>query len=350
MIYLVHEVEFERIVNCITAKALFSQKMSSLLLVLIVHTLTCSRIHAFSHTYLVQWRGEKDFSYSPRAFREAEFRNALQAEDLSSSSLKFESVMGDSAQPNQTNQNDIIQLMSTEVSKMNVINGASRCSTVRNLYEVLGEGESYESCASAASITDSFTTDERAGASWAVRCRDYRNGRVGKAVNVGKTFEREAIIGISKVTDQLRGPVSLSTPTVLLYVAIFPGSRYLLLRELGHGFPDLRKFDPNTRRCITSTPLEPIAAFVMANCARVRPGSSVIDLYAGSCATLLAAGGLCKDVKTVGVERDNDWLVPFEKIREGETIAFRVNRSYPTLPAPPSPPQISPSEVSPPLI
>jgi len=42
----------------------------------------------------------------------------------------------------------------------------------------------------------------------------------------------------------------------------------------------------------------------------------VIDLYAGSCATLLAAGGLCPDVRTVGIERDNNWLVPFDKILE----------------------------------
>ena len=197
---------------------------------------------AFS-TYLVQWRGEKDYSYSPREFREAEFINSVQAcvrqpspSAHSSSSLTFETVMEESScqQQNQTNQNEIIQLMSTDIGRLDVVNGAARCATLRNIYEVLGEGDSFETCA-AASAADSFTDRERKGASWAVRCRDYRNGRVGKAVNVGKTFERDAIIGISSITDNLRGPVDLSAPEILLYIAIFPGSRYLLLRELGHG-------------------------------------------------------------------------------------------------------------------
>ena len=54
-----------------------------------------------------------------------------------------------------------------------------------------------------------ITEEEKIEGSWAVRCRDYRHGRVGKAVNVGKTFEREAIVGIEEVTRHLLGPVKL---------------------------------------------------------------------------------------------------------------------------------------------
>jgi len=88
-------------------------------------------------TFLVQWRGEKDFAYSPRELREAEFRNALSATLTSplqlSPQLAFETVMEGSEQPNQTNQNDIIQLVHTDVDPATIVAGASRCAT--------GEGE-----------------------------------------------------------------------------------------------------------------------------------------------------------------------------------------------------------------
>jgi tRNA G10 N-methylase Trm11 len=48
--------------------------------------------------------------------------------------------------------------------------------------------------------------------------------------------------------------------------------------------------------------LEPIAAFVLCNIARIKNYDKVLDMYAGSCATLLAAAMIAPDCESVGVE------------------------------------------------
>jgi tRNA G10 N-methylase Trm11 len=48
--------------------------------------------------------------------------------------------------------------------------------------------------------------------------------------------------------------------------------------------------------------LEPIAAFVLCNIARIKNYDKVLDPYAGSCATLLAAAMIAPDCESVGVE------------------------------------------------
>lgn len=133
-------------------------------------------------------------------------------------------------------------------------------------------------------------------------------------------MEREAVISASNFTAHLRGPVKLNDPALALSSFILPSERpsepptYLLLRKYCSGFSRLRDFDPNTRICVTSTPLEPIAAFTMANAGLVSNNSAVLDLYAGSATSLLAAAGLAPECTTVGIERDGDWLVNFTHI------------------------------------
>ena len=48
--------------------------------------------------------------------------------------------------------------------------------------------------------------------------------------------------------------------------------------------------------------MEPIAAFVLCNIARIKNYDKVLDMYAGSCATLLAAAMIAPDCESVGVE------------------------------------------------
>ena len=62
----------------------------------------------------------------------------------------------------------------------------------------------------------------------------------------------------------------------------------VLARVVARG-PKTSIYGPKTRICITTTPLCHVASFVMCNVARLRPGMSVLDPFAGSCATLLAA-------------------------------------------------------------
>lgn len=66
---------------------------------------------------------------------------------------------------------------------------------------------------------------------------------------------------------------------------------------------------PATRICLTNTPLEPIAAFALCNVARIRNHDRILDPYAGSCATLLAAAIVAPDCRTVGIEIAHNGLV-----------------------------------------
>lgn len=59
---------------------------------------------------------------------------------------------------------------------------------------------------------------------------------------------------------------------------------------------------PATRICVTTTPLCPIAAYLLCNVARVRDGDTVLDPFAGSCTTLLAAAMMAPQCQTVGIE------------------------------------------------
>ncbi len=59
---------------------------------------------------------------------------------------------------------------------------------------------------------------------------------------------------------------------------------------------------PASRICITTTPLCPIAAYLLCNVARIRDGDAVLDPFAGSCTTLLAATMMAPNCRTVGIE------------------------------------------------
>jgi tRNA G10 N-methylase Trm11 len=76
---------------------------------------------------------------------------------------------------------------------------------------------------------------------------------------------------------------------------------------------------PTERICITNTPLEPIAAFVLCNIARIKNNDKILDPYAGSCTTLLAAAMIAPDCETVGIEIAHDGLVNREHIAQDFT-------------------------------
>jgi hypothetical protein len=62
----------------------------------------------------------------------------------------------------------------------------------------------------------------------------------------------------------------------------------LLARVVARG-PKMSIFAPKTRICVTRTPLCPIASFTLCNVAQLRQGATLLDQFAGSCTTLLAA-------------------------------------------------------------
>lgn len=64
-------------------------------------------------------------------------------------------------------------------------------------------------------------------------------------------------------------------------------------------------YAPKTRICITTTPLCPIASFTLCNIAQIlrNTKTSILDPFAGSCATLLAAAHISNGhCQSVGVE------------------------------------------------
>ena len=73
---------------------------------------------------------------------------------------------------------------------------------------------------------------------------------------------------------------------------------------------------PNTRICVTNTPLEPIAAYSLCNVAQLQQCSRIFDPYCGSAATLLAASLIAPDCDTVGVEISHMGIVNRDDIRE----------------------------------
>ena len=73
---------------------------------------------------------------------------------------------------------------------------------------------------------------------------------------------------------------------------------------------------PVTRICVTTTPLEPIAAFSLCNICGIRDNQRILDPYSGSCAILLAAAMISPSCQTVGIDLAHDGLINREHIFE----------------------------------
>jgi tRNA G10 N-methylase Trm11 len=72
---------------------------------------------------------------------------------------------------------------------------------------------------------------------------------------------------------------------------------------------------PKTRICITTTPLCSIAAYLMCNIALIQENLTILDPFAGSAATLLAATLISPSVRTVGIEIESDESISRSNIR-----------------------------------
>jgi len=102
------------------------------------------------------------------------------------------------------------------------------------------------------------------------------------------------------------------------------------IHQINHAhFSQISAFAPNTRICVTTTPLPPVAAFTICNIALIRNevvirGSelhesihrrcNVLDPYVGSASTLLAAAHLSPKCQTVGIELAHSGHVNFDHI------------------------------------
>lgn len=227
-----------------------------------------------------------------------------------------------------------------------------RCGLVREIYSIIAVGDSYEQLAHEALKSPSktvisrlmkkqdadATTSSRSSSgsmaqndtastkslSWCVRFREYDNQgskRFGVSKRSSMKKERQVIDGLKPLLQEFRGPVRLKDPDCTLYVFQgLTGSNLLLVEKVASG-ASTQVIAPNTRQCVTNTPLCPLSSFIMCNVGRIKGGDRILDPYSGSCSTLLACAIIAPTTQTVGIELADD-----EVIDRGEIIADFATR------------------------
>ena len=244
-------------------------------------------------------------------------------------------VQIDYCQPQSQPQNEYQQQKRNTIQR--IINNhdiwiqtVKRCSLIRGIYEIVAEGETYQDLATYSiqqqSLTDLQKTSTAVGrncnATWRVRLRQYgsnastssKSKQYGKKMRSPMNQERKAVMGLKDLLITLGGEVDLKDADVSLVVMEGLYHYDADDKDDGNGTNTDRKFlarlltrggrggdsdmaissiAPKTRLCVTNTPLNPEEAFTLCNIAKIQRGDRVLDPFAGSCTTLLAASMLC---------------------------------------------------------
>lgn len=294
---------------------------------------------------LIHWKGEDTEGYS-KQLRHFEFLGALSAV-LADPSLPTNNMVSFSDALNFNHAN--VSLSDAKMALFNsamqyveldkdadpsvldtaaFIKATERCSLVHAIYKIVAEGESYEDLSDAAmengGFNDMMIGGQKEKNTWCLRVRDYGNERIEKkATRYGASsrsmqLERKALKALKPLLLQFGGRVDLQNPDSKIYV--FDGllGKKVLGRRIARG-PQTSIMDPNTRICVTNTPLCPIAAFALCNVAGVKNGCTILDPYGGSCATLLAAAMIAPSCKSVAIEIAHNGLVNRNDILEDFT-------------------------------
>lgn len=196
-----------------------------------------------------------------------------------------------------------------------------RCSLVNSIYHVGASEQTHDelisNTKSSGTFHDLINGNDDTQKKWRFRLRYFgseggrKGSRFGDRTTRSVKRERDALSSLEPLLAQFGGKVDLKYPdvSVVLFEGLGQeGKDRVLTRHLADG-PQISVMNPNTRICITNTPLCPIAAYSMCNIARVGPKQAILDPYSGSCATLLAATLIEPTVKCVGVEIAHDGLV-----------------------------------------
>ena len=234
-----------------------------------------------------------------------------------------------------------------------------RCSLIRTAYRIVAEtNHSYTDLAIIAIENNSFSdlmmvdtadddTETPTPPTWSIRLRRYgvrttmdenshsqTTARFGKNVRSSIRHEHAAILDMKELVQQFRGRVDLMEPMCKIYILdglqssfhnydqqqqqqqqqqenhgnnnsdiVTTTNTYKLLTRVVASGPKTSMYAPKTRLCVTRTPLCPIASFTLCNVAQLQSNFTILDPFAGSCATLLAAahitstgGGGCRSV------------------------------------------------------
>jgi len=326
--------------SCSTLKTENTQILKASLLSQEESERTKGRLDVAPSKLLVHWKGEAEEGYSIQ-FRHLEFQGALSAvlkqSNLPATTLQFTDALsytGSAYMPqvklvrfNQAMQ--FIESSEPEIPRSAFISAAERCSLIHALYEVVAEGESYETLLTVAMQNGGFD-DMKAGQegendTWCVRVRHYgensgfdKQRRHGDRTRSMK-LERPVLNALKPLLLQFGGDVQLRKPDCK--ICVFDGLKFdhkVLARRIARG-PRVSLIAPNTRICVTNTPLCPIAAFCMCNIAQLHENQTILDPYAGSCTILLAAAMLDSTCRTVGIEIAHNGLVNRDNIQKDFT-------------------------------
>lgn len=179
-----------------------------------------------------------------------------------------------------------------------------------------GTGSRYDALCEAALQDPSLFNEmtQSSSASWCLRVRKYDNLHFGPKRSRSMQHEQQALLALEPLLRKFKGPVDLKDPDCKLYVldGLLPvhqkSPQLVLAREIVLG-PKLSFLDPNTRLCVTNTPLCPVVAYCLCNIARVKDDSAILDPYVGSGTILLAASSMSRNVQSVGIDVAHNGLV-----------------------------------------
>ena len=283
--------------------------------------------HAFSEDdsreKIVLWRGESAAGYSFQ-FRHRELTNSIAAafglSDVPTLSyngmLKYDGERELSERELKGIEGAMEFISNADgspISKQWLIQATERTSLMRECYEVVAKADTYDELARLAlesgALDDVLSGGENQDATWKLRLRQYgststndKGRRYGKNARSPIRAEKQAIQAMADLFIRFKGKVDLINADCGLYVLQGTKEKKMVLaRTIAKG-PKISTIAPKTRVCITNTPLESIAAYNLCNFSWVSDGQTVLDTYAGSCATLLAAASVAPNCSTVGIE------------------------------------------------
>mmetsp|Transcript_25761 Transcript_25761/g.53815 ORF Transcript_25761/g.53815 Transcript_25761/m.53815 type:complete len:556 (-) Transcript_25761:190-1857(-) len=229
-----------------------------------------------------------------------------------------------------------------EITSENILSATARCSLIHATFLVLADGTSYPELVERSLLSRIIEdTMQEYGAkattkTWRVRRHEFsfvdddNNPRFGKESTRSVTKERGVLPHLEPILTQFGGKVDLKDPDCDIY--LFEGlsdneegidylkvsSRHslfkILCRKLTQGASH-SAMAPKTRRMRTNTPLCSISAYLLCNIARIQKHQTILDPFAGSAATLLAASLISPTVRVVGIEIATDEFLPRDDVR-----------------------------------
>ena len=224
------------------------------------------------------------------------------------------------------------------VTQENVIVATKRCAMIHTLYGVVAHGMEYEELVDKSLNNTAFdnifnaNTDDLSTKSWALYrdefsfAKDLNCPRFGNQMIRSESKERAAITALKPLLKRFGGKVNLKNPDCPIHLLeglrddIFVSTAEdilykILCVRLSSGAKHTI-MAPNTRICKTTTPLCSMTAYIVCNIAMIRDEQTVLDPFAGSAATLLAASLVAPHSRTVGIEVLSDETVSREQINQ----------------------------------